>query len=177
MLLNFNAPQLAPNIVTALQPAVDKNAILGLIPSQYEGLQSVGNTGYYYGNNRMYEPYTITQSSPSYGYGYGKGGGSNRAEGTVEIGNQAFRPVDVDVTGFTKTKGENDIYTYDPSMAYIASKTPTAVTQPVPNIMSFLSTPTQVATPQGNYGAGRFLNSGLLPLNFGLPNDTTGSNS
>ena len=192
----------APNIVTAPQSNIDINSILGLTPSQYSGLQSVGNTGYYYGNNRMYEPYTIT-SSPSYGlygpysntgysyspyggnpynpYGGAYQGNSNRAEGTITVGNQAFRPVNTDITGFSKSKvGEEDskIYEYSPSMAYVSSKAPRPAPVPTPNVTSFLSTPTAMATPIGNYGAGRYL-SGLLgsPINYGSPNDTTGSNS
>lgn len=195
--LNRLAPSLdpslrkAPNIVTAPKSNIDVNAILGLTPSQYSGLQNVRDTGYYYGNNRMYEPYTIT-SSPSYGiygpyggFGYGPYGAnqsnSNRAEGTLEIGGKAFRPVDVDVTGFSKNKvGEEDseIYEYTPSMAYVYANTPRPAPLPTPNVTSFLSTPTAMATPTGNYGAGRYL-SGLLgsPITYGLPNDQTGSDS
>ena len=183
--LNRLAPSLdpslrkAPNIVTAPKSNIDINAVLGLTPSQYSGLQSVGDTGYYYGNNRMYEPYTVTYSPPSYFFGnMGFGGGSNRAAGTIEIGDQAFRPIDSDITGFSKSKGEDDIYTYDPSMAYVLSQTPKSVPLPTPNVTSFLSTPTAMATPTGNYGAGRYL-SGLLgsPISYGLPNDQTGSDS
>ena len=39
MLLNFARPQLAPNIVSAPRNNVDVNAVLGLSPSQYDGLQ------------------------------------------------------------------------------------------------------------------------------------------
>jgi hypothetical protein len=190
MLLNLGLNQLAPsldpslrkapNIVAAPKSNIDVNAVLGLTPSKYSGLQNVGDTGYFYGNNRMYEPYTIT-SSPSYGYFgmYGMGGGgSNRAEGTLQVGNQAFRPVNTDIIGFSKSKGDNDIYSYDPSMAYVYSQAPRPAPLPTPNVTSFLSTPTAMATPTGNYGAGRYL-SGLLgsPINYGSPNDTTGSNS
>ena len=201
MLLNLGLNQLAPsldpslrkapNIVAAPKSNIDVNAVLGLSPSKYSGLQSVGDTGYYYGNNRVYEPYTVT-SSPSYGiygpyggFGYGPYGvnqsNSNRAEGTITVGNQAFRPVDADITGFSKSKvGEEDskIYEYAPSMAYVYSQAPKPAPLPTPNVTSFLSTPTAMATPTGNYGAGRYL-SGLLgsPINYGSPNDTTGSNS
>ena len=58
MLLNFSRPQLAPNIVTAPKSNLDFNSVLGLAKSQYDGLQSVGDTGYYYGDGRMYQPYT-----------------------------------------------------------------------------------------------------------------------
>lgn len=209
--LNRLAPSLdpslrkAPNIVTAPKSNIDVNAILGLAPSQYEGLQKVGDTGYYYGDNKMYEPYTpspvsyymsgpfgMTQyqptgfmpSAPSIGpFGYSGGwqasGGS--AAGTITRGDQSFKPVNVDVTGFSKNKvGEegSETYEYTPSMAYVYSKAPRQEVLPTPNVTSFLSTPTAMATPTGNYGAGRYL-SGLLgsPITYGLPNDTTGSNS
>jgi hypothetical protein len=60
----------------------------------------------------------------------------------------------------------------------VLSQTPRSIPAPTPNVTSFLSTPTTMATPQGNYGAGRYL-SGLLgsPISYGLPNDQTGSNS
>lgn len=192
MLLNLGLNQLAPslpanlrkapNIVTAPKSNIDVNAILGLAPSQYEGLQSVGDTGYYYGNNRMYEPYTVT-SSPSYGihgpyggFGYGPYGvnqsNSNRAEGTITVGNQAFRPVNTDITGFSKSKvGEEDskIYEYSPSMAYVYSQAPRPAPLPTPNVTSFLSTPT-AKTYVGSYGADRFTQgNGLLGFDFGLP--------
>jgi hypothetical protein len=217
MLLNYSAPRIAPNIVAAPTSNLDINAILGLTKSQYSGLQSVGNTGYYYGNNRMYEPYTIT-SSPSYGpygpysntgYSYSPYGGnpynpyagayqgnSNRAEGTITVGNQAFRPVDADITGFSKSKvGEEDskIYEYAPSMAYIYSQTKPQVTAQPNTVFNYVSgfTPAtkdvyQQATGNlltsptmpsytGNYGAGRFLNTGnLLGFNF-TPAQTTSS--
>lgn len=173
MLLNFAAPRVQPSVVQAPEVSVDRNAILGLTPSKYSGLQNVRDTGYYYGNNRMYEPYTITRSAPSYyGLMYGMGGGSNRAEGTITVGNQAFRPIDVDITGFSKSKNDgSEIYNYDPSMAYIYANTPRSVPAPTPNVTSFLSTPTPMSTPMtGSYGAGRFLGgNGLLGLDFGLP--------
>jgi len=173
MLINLGLQRKAPNVVVAPQPAVDKDAILGLIQSQYDGLKQVKGTDYYYGNNRMYEPYTIT-SSPSYyggyyGAGKGGGGGSNRAEGTLEVGDQAFKPVDVDITGFSKTKGDNDIYSYDPSMAYVYSQTPRPAPLPTPNVTSFLSSPT-ANTYVGSYGTDRFTQgNGLIGLDFGLP--------
>ena len=203
MLLNFGRPQLAPNIVAAPQPNVDVNAVLGLAPSQYEGLQSVGDTGYYYGDNKMYEAYTpspvsyytsgpfgmqyyqptgFMPSQPSYGLG-GYSGGYQRsggpAEGTITRGDQSFKPVNTDVTGFSKSKiGDTETYEYTPSMAYIYANTPRPTPVQTPNVTSFLSTPTAMATPTGNYGAGRYL-SGLLgsPITYGLPNDQTGSNS
>jgi len=193
MLLNYSAPKIAPNIVAAPTSNLDINSILGLTPSKYSGLQSVGDTGYYYGNNRVYEPYTVT-SSPSYGI-YGPYGGlaygpygapsygpygvnqsnSNRAEGTITVGNQAFRPINTDITGFSKSKvGDTGIYEYSPSMAYIYANTPRPAPVQTPSQTSFLSSPTPSVSYNGNYGASRFLNTGnLLGFNFGTPSGQT----
>lgn len=212
MLLNLGLNQLAPsldpslrkapNIVAAPKANIDVNAILGLTPSKYSGLQSVGDTGYYYGDNKMYEPYTpspvqygrmiMGQFSPITGpFGtpyqpsagpFGLGGISTRGgaeAGTITRDGQSFKPVNTDVTGFSKNKiGDTETYEYTPSMAYVYSKAPKPEVLPTPNVTSFLSTPTTMATPTGNYGAGRYL-SGLLgsPITYGLPNDQTGSNS
>ena len=190
MLLNLGLNKKAPNIVTAPQSNIDVNAVLGLAPSQYEDLQSVGDTGYYYNNNKMYEPYTpspvsygqmmygqwspvsYTPSySPIFGYGGGLSARGGAVEGTITRGDQSFKPVDTDVTGFSKSKiGDTDTYEYTPSMAYVYANTPRPAPLPTPNLTSFLSNPTAMATPTGNYGAGRFLgNNGLLGFNFGLP--------
>ena len=208
MLLNLGLNQLAPslpatlrkapNIVTAPQSNIDVNAVLGLAPSQYEGLQSVGDTGYYYGDNKMYEPYTPSPVSygrqtifgwspvnytpsynPIFGYGGGLSARGGAEAGTITRDGQSFRPVNTDITGFSKNKiGDTEQYEYTPSMAYVYSQAPRPAPLPTPNVTSFLSTPTAMATPTGNYGAGRYL-SGLLgsPINYGSPNDTTGSNS
>jgi hypothetical protein len=202
MLLNFSRPQLAPNIVSAPTSNVDINSVLGLAKSQYDGLQSVGDTGYFFGDGRMYQPYTPQPSGMVMsGFGsfpmyyqqmfgmsqphHGLSGASNRfsqaggpEEGTIYRGDQAFRPVSADVTGFNKTKGEDNIYDYAPSMSYVYANAPRPAPTPTPNVTSFLSTPTAMATPTGNYGAGRFL-SGLLgsPITYGLPNGETASDS
>jgi len=191
MLLNFDRPQLAPNIVASPKSNIDVNAVLGLTPSQYEGLQSVGDTGYYYGDNKMYEPYTPSPVSygtysplwgwqplsytPSYSPFFGYGGGATArggaVEGTITRGDQSFKPVNTDVTGFSKSKiGDTEMYEYSPSMAYVYANTPRPAPLPTPNVTSFLSTPTAMATPAGNYGAGRFLgNTGGGLLNFSAP--------
>jgi len=197
--LNRLAPSLdpslrkAPNIVASPQSNIDVNAILGLAPSKYEGLQSVGNTGYYYGNNRMYEAYTPPPSSNYGGYygifgynrpsnpypmGFGMGGGapSKPSYEEVTINGQQFRTVKPDIAGFNKTALSEDdyqkdsVYEYAPSMAYVYSKAPRPAPLPTPNVTSFLSSPTIMATPTGNYGAGRFLgNTGGGLLNFSAP--------
>jgi len=180
MLLDFGLPTGTPTVTVAPKSNIDRNAILGLTPSQYTGLQSVRDTGYYYGNNRMYEPYTVTYTPPTY---WGMGGGSNRASGTIEIGNQAFRPVNVDVEGFSKSKIEDPdegIYRYNPSMVYLYSQMPkpTYTQQQLNNVTSFLSAPTAPAnTYTGNYGAGRFLNAGsLLPaIDYSAPQTVSSS--
>ena len=194
MLLNFGLPQKAPNIVSAPKPQVDINSILGLAPSQYEGLQKVGDTGYFYGDNRMYEPYKPSPVSygrmimgqwspvnytpsyhPVFGISSGLSARGGADAGTIYKGEQAFRPLDIDVAGFTKTKGDDDIYTYDPSMAYVYSQAPKYQGYDVasaPPVIS-LTAPTAMNFT-GSSGAGRFLGGtdgllGAMPLSFGLP--------
>ena len=59
-------------------------------------------------------------------------------------------------------------------MAYVLSQTPRSMPKPTPNVMSFLSSPTDSVSYNGNYGAGRFLNTGnLLGFNFGTPSGQT----
>jgi hypothetical protein len=200
MLLNYSAPRIAPNIVAAPTSNLDINSILGLTPSRYSGLQSVGDTGYYYGDNKMYEAYTpspvryyqnspfgiqyfsggsgpLAQQAPSYhpifGYsgGWQKSGGA--AAGTISRGNQSFRPLDVDVTGFTKTKPEgSNIYEYAPSMAYVYSQMrPQVAAQPnvmALNVPGYQRANQMLSSPMATgAGAGRFLNTGnLLGFNF-----------
>ena len=157
MLLNFAAPRTPVQAVQApAQPATNIDALLNLAESQYSGLQKVGDTGYYYGNNRMYEPTS---------YSGGKGAPANMKT----FGGQNFVPVNADITGFNKSKGEDDIYTYDPSMAYLNANKQKNMPAPTPNIMSFLSAPNMNLQPaQTSYGAGRFLNNNAMPLNFGI---------
>lgn len=204
--LNRLAPSLdpslrkAPNIVVAPKSNIDVNAVLGLKPSKYSGLQSVGDTGYFYGNNRMYEAYTPPPSTggwynifgmpsqrnvPNYPYGmFGSTGPSKPSYESITVDGQEFRTVKPELTGFNRMALSDDkyqkdsVYEYTPSMAYVYANTPRPAPLPTPNVTSFLSTPTAMATPTGNYGAGRYL-SGLLgsPITYGLPNDQTGSNS
>ncbi len=190
MLLNFGLQKKAPNIVTAPKSNVDVNAVLGLAPSQYEGLQSVGDTGYFYGNNRMYEPYTAPPPSNYGGYygimGYNRPQNNSPFYGyqpapkpsyeSMTIDGQEFRTVNPELTGFSRQALDDDkyakdsVYEYTPSMAYVYANTPRPTPPPIPNVTSFLSSPTQMQTPTGNYGAGRFLGTnGLLGLDYGLP--------
>jgi len=207
MLLNFSRPQLAPNIVAAPKSNIDVNAVLGLANSQYDGLQSVKDTGYFYGDNKMYQPYTPSpvsyyrntafgpmqynptgmmpsEPSPIMG-GFGMGGYSGGYQrrggpvsGTIYSGDQAFKPIEdkVNLKGFNYNADEG---TYDPSMAYVYANTPKPTFNPTPNVTSFLSAPTAMNTPTGNYGAGRYLgNTGLLGgLNFGLPSGQSANTS
>lgn len=198
MLLNFGLQKKAPNIVTAPKSNIDVNSVLGLTPSNYKGLQKVGDTGYFYGNNRMYEAYTppppsnyggyygiMGMSRPSGGpFGSGISGGPmygyqpapKPSHESITIDGQEFRTVSPDIQGFTKSALDDDkyekdsVYEYGPSMAYLYANAPRPEVQPVKNVMSFLSSPTPMQTPTGNYGAGRFLGTnGLLGLDFGLP--------
>ena len=189
MLLNFGLQKKAPNIVTAPKNNIDVNSVLGLTPSNYKGLQSVGDTGYFYGNNRMYEPYTPPPAIPQTIYGmmgystpsnntglYGYQPPPKPSYESITVGDQEFRTVSPDIQGFTKSALDDDkyqkdsVYEYAPSMAYLYANAPRPKVQPVKNVMSFLSAPTPMQTPTGNYGAGRFLGTnGLLGLDFGLP--------
>ena len=148
---------------------------------------------------QYYQPTGLMPSAPSSGpFGYSGGwqrsGGAEA--GTITRDGQSFRPVSTDVTGFSKNKvGEegSETYEYSPSMAYVYSKTQPQVTAQ-PNTMfnyasgftpatnnvyqqatgNLLTSPT-MPSYTGNYGAGRFLNTGnLLGFNF-TPAQTTSS--
>jgi|DEB0MinimDraft_3_1074331.scaffolds.fasta_scaffold34748_2 hypothetical protein len=218
MLLNYSASRITPNIVAAPTSNLDINSILGLTSSKYTGLQSVGDTGYYYGDNKMYEPYTPSpvqygrmvmgqfspvtgpfgtpyqpSYSPLFGYGGGLSARGGAVAGTITRGNQSFRPLDVDVTGFTKTKPEgSDIYEYAPSMAYVYSKSqPQVIAQPntmfnyasgftpATNNVYQQATGPMLSSPMATgSGAGRFLNTGnLLGFNFTPAQTTTTTTS
>jgi len=133
MLLDFGLPTGTPTVTVAPKSNIDIDAILGLKPSQYEGFKSLRDTGYYYGDGSLYEPYTpspsyfymnnspfgmqyyqptgFMPSQPSYspfgGYsgGWQRGGGASA--GTITKDGQSFRPVDTDVEGFVKSKIED----------------------------------------------------------------------
>ena len=194
MLLNFGLQKKAPNIVTAPKSNIDVNSVLGLTPSNYKGLQKVGDTGYFYGNNRMYEPYNAPPAQPltiqqlmqpsggplgsgiSGGPMYGYQPAPKPSYESLTVDGQEFRTVNPELTGFTRQALDDDkyqkdsVYEYAPSMAYLYANAPRPAVQPVKNVMSFLSAPTPMQTPTGNYGAGRFLGTnGLLGLDFGLP--------
>lgn len=202
MAFNFDAPVVPATSTQPVTYDINTNELLGLKNStKYPSLQEVGDTGYYYRDNYMYEPYTVTYSPPvMYGIGgIGNGGGSNRAEGTIEIGGQAFRPVtdDVNVKGFTAFTPENGPTQYTPSMAYIYANTPKYVPKPIENVGLYRAAneaygnqygdmlqPTQAnllnnpygGDPRTSYGAARFLNNYADNL-LGINNDTTGSNT
>lgn len=181
MLLNFAAPRTPVQTTQVpMQPSIDRNALLNLADSQYSGLQKVGGTNYYYGNNRMYE-----QDNRSGGKGVSGGGyrtntssgfyptissNSNKTE-TITIDGQRFITVNPDITGFNKLETDKKgVYEYVPSMAYLSANKPMSMPAPTPNIMSFLSAPNMNLQPaETSYGAGRFLDSGLMGLNFNAP--------
>jgi len=202
MALNFDAPRVPATTTQAVNQDMNTDELLGLTASsKYPSLQQVGDTGYYYRDNYMYEPYTVTHSAPSYMggiYGYGMGGGgSNRAEGTIEVGGQSFRPVtdDVNVKGFTAFTPESGPTQYTPSMAYLYANSPRYTPSPIENVgmyraaneaygnqygdmlqpiqANLLNTP--YGDPRTSYGAARFLNNSADNL-LGTNNDTTGSN-
>lgn len=133
MLLNFGLPTGKPTVTVAPKSTIDYDAILGLKPSEYEGLKSLRDTGYYYGDGNLYEAYTpqpyfyknvvggtmnysptgLMPAQPSYspifGYSGGWQMGSGVAEGTITRGDQNFKPVTTqqDIPGFVGSKIED----------------------------------------------------------------------
>jgi hypothetical protein len=96
--------------------------------------------------------------------------------GTIYKGEQAFRPVNetVNIPGFSRFDGK-----LTPSMVDIYAMTQPSTIAQTPNVMSFLTAPV-ANTYTGNYGAGRFLNTGGLlggTLNFGLPSGQSANTS
>jgi hypothetical protein len=162
--LDFNAPRVAAT--TTVAPEKEKaniDEILGLSESKYKGMKSVGDSGYYLKNGKLYEPYTVTVSYPSYGMSgfYGQQPQSNRAEGTIEINDQAFKPVkNANVKGFIE--GDDG---YEISPAYINANRPKYQGTPQQNLMPLLSLasiPQQDIDPATSYGASRYLTQDTL---------------
>jgi len=180
MLLNFAAPRTPVQTTQVpMQPSIDKNALLNLSDSEYSGLQKVGGTNYYYGNNRMYEQDNRSGGKGSIGGGYtgnayspysSIGNNANKSE-TIIIDGQRFKTVDPEIAGFNRLETDKKgVYKYVPSMAYLSANKPMSMPAPTPNIMSFLSAPNMNLQPtETSYGAGRFLNSGLMGLDFAAP--------
>jgi len=141
-----------------------------LTSSQYEGMQLHTPSGYYYQGGKMYEPYTVGTKQVSIGGGMGAFGGYNQGyngggfggrystvpdvkEGSVQVGNQYFKPF---------TGSADGIINGDLSMAAMLGSQPTYQPQGIPNsLLNFLSAPNmQQTNNQQSSGAGRF--SGLL---------------
>lgn len=164
--LDFNAPRIAATTAQTPQPIYSIDDVLGLSPSKYEGMKSVSDTGYYIKNGKLYEPYTVTVSYPSYGMSgfYGYQPTSNRAAGTIEVGDQAFKPVkNASVDGFVET----DDGTYEISRAYVDANRPKYQGQPQQNLMPLLSLasiPQEQIDPSTSFGASRFLNQDSLDM-------------
>lgn len=162
--LDFNAPRVAATTTVAPEKGkANIDDILGLSDSKYDSMKSVGDSGYYLKNGKLYEPYTITQSYYS-GFGplYGnQGSGSNRAEGTIEVDDQAFKPVkNANVKGFIE--GDDG---YEISQAYINTQRPKYQGSPQKNLMplvSLASIPQQDIDPATSSGASRYLTQDTL---------------
>ena len=186
MLLNFGLPQKAPNIVSAPKSNIDINSILGLAPSQYDGFQTVGNTGYLLKDSKLYQPYTPSPvsyvryspfgmqtyqptgmmpsaPSPIYG-GFGMGGYSGGYQrtggaeaGTIYSGKQAFRPIEKDI-GLKGFNYDSEEKTYDPSMAYVYSQAPKYQGTNLQSAPPVLNLTAPTAMNfNGSSGAGRFM--------------------
>lgn len=180
MLLNFGLPTGKPTVTVAPKSTIDYDAILGLKPSDYEGFKSLRDTGYYYGDGGIYEPYTPSPSyfymnnspfgmrtyqptglmpsqpsySPIFGYsgGWQQGGGAEA--GTIYKGDQAFRPVNTDVEGFVKSKIEDPDSENNGQYRYRPS-------------MAYIYTnmPKQTYTPQQLNNVTSFLSAPTAPAN------------
>ena len=180
--LDFNAPKKSASVAIAPKSEVNVDEILGLTDSAYDGMKSVGDTGYFMNDGKLFEAYTpapqtffkntvfgpiqynptgLMPSQPSrsifggYSGGWQAGGGGEDA-GTIYKSDQAFRPVTSgSVEGFVE--GDDG---YEISQAYINANKPKYQGTPQQNLMPLLSLAT---IPQGtesngeSYGAGRFI--------------------
>ena len=162
--INYSAPRVAAQNITAPAPSLNVNQALGLSSSPYSGLQQVGGQNLYYDEGGgFYESYSpepvryfragpfgttsywssgpggMYGGSPSYHpiFGYSGGwqrGGGDEA-GTIRRDGQAFKPYSGDIpTGFVET----DEGIYEPSMAYVRSQTQPVVTAQPNRLFSVL---------------------------------------
>ena len=146
--ISYSAPKVAARNIAAPKSNININKALGLRSSPYEGLQQVGKQNLYYGDGGFYESYNPSPrqygrtfygmfsplpswQQPSYHPIFGYGGGitarGGDVAGTIRRDGQAFKPYTGDIpTGFVKVGDE-----YEPSMAYLYSKSqPNIKTQP-----------------------------------------------
>jgi len=172
--LDFNAPRIAATTTQAPQSTYSIDDVLGLSPSKYEGMKSVGDSGYYLKNGKLYETYTPAPANRGYMYGiyggtsgyplYGQNTGSSTPEGSIKVGDQNFKPVkNASVDGFVET----DDGTYEISRAYVDANRPKYQGQPQQNLMPLLSLasiPQEQIDPSTSFGASRFLNQDSLDM-------------
>ena len=206
MAINYSAPRITARNIATTPSSFNVNQLLGLRSSPYEGLQQVGGQNLYYGDGGFYESYSPSPRQygrtsygiwspmpswygipyqPSYNPIYGYGGGitarGGDVAGTIRRDGQAFKPYTGDIpTGFVKVGEE-----YEPSMAYLYSKSqPSVRTQPnrmFTNVAGYTPASSNLlgATPStaNSYGAGQYLNtgSGILGggFSFGTPSGKT----
>jgi len=209
MAINYSAPRIAARNIVTTPSNFDVNALLGLRSSPYSGLQQVGGQNLYYGDGGFYESYSPSPvryyttgpfgttsywssgpggmfgGSPSYHPIFGYSGGYQRsggdAAGTIRRDGQAFKPYTGNIpTGFVET----DEGKYEPSMAYLYSRSQPQVTAQPNRMFTNVSGYTPASgsllsnAPVGNsYGAGQYLSSGSGLLgggfNFGTPSGRT----
>jgi hypothetical protein len=201
--INYSAPRVAAQNITAPAPSLNVNQALGLSSSPYSGLQQVGGQNLYYDEGGgFYESYSpsprrygrmiygqfspvtgpfgtsyVPSYSPIFGYGGGITATGGDEAGTIRKDGQAFKPYSGDIpTGFIET----DEGIYKPSMAYIYSQQmPQVAMQPnrtfstVPGYQAAVGNLLGNLAMSGTSGAGRFLGGNVPALNLGTPSGKT----
>jgi hypothetical protein len=170
--LNFSAPTAQVQNTYAAPARTNPY----LTPSQYEGMQLHTPSGLYYQGGNVYEPYTVGTKyvgggmSPfsrynSFGYGGIGQAVPDIKKGSIQIGNQYFKPF---------TGNAQGIINGNLSMVSMLNKQPTYQPQALSNLFPSLNSNLNSALPQQgmlsspSYGAGRFtglLNSPIVTTN------------
>lgn len=157
--LDFNAPRKLATTTQAAPQSYSVDDILNLSSSEYDGMKSVGDTGYFLKGGKLYETYTPAPANNGYMYGIygGVNQGPSLAEGSIKVGDQDFKPVKSgSIPGFV----QSDDDTYEISQAYINANKPKYQGTPQQNLMPLLSlanTPQNTESNGESYGAGRFI--------------------
>jgi len=198
MLLQYGLNKIPATTVQSNTPAFDPYAAIGFNPSnQYSGFLQQGNNNLYVKDGNLYESYTPSPSSTTFGrivmgqwtplttnvfgipyqpsyhpvFGYGGGLTARRSggpvEGTIYSGEQAFRPYSGDAPFGFNKTTEDDKDVYSLSQAAISSLKPAYT--PTTNL-GYNPVMSLLAPQAGGYGAGKYLSGDAnMALNFSAP--------